>query len=85
MRTTIDSGGRIVVPKRMRDFLGLVAGSEVEIDFDGPAGLRLEAVPRRTELKTVDGVLVVKSRGEGEPITGDAIREILEATRDRRL
>ena len=51
MRTTIDGGGRIVVPKRMRDFLGLVAGSEVEIELDGSgAGLRVAVVAAPSDL-----------------------------------
>ena len=31
MRTTIDTAGRIVVPKALRDELGLVGGEELEI------------------------------------------------------
>lgn len=42
MRTTIDRAGRLVVPKALRDRLGLQAG-EVELTADGSA-LRVEAV-----------------------------------------
>ncbi|MGI8730701.1 MAG: AbrB/MazE/SpoVT family DNA-binding domain-containing protein [Solirubrobacteraceae bacterium] len=31
MRTTIDKAGRIVVPKRLRDALGMSPGTELEI------------------------------------------------------
>ena len=36
MRTTIDKAGRIVVPKSLRDQVGLTAG-EVEISVEGAA------------------------------------------------
>lgn len=41
MRTTIDSVGRIVVPKSLRDALGLAAGStgDTSIDDDAVFGL----------------------------------------------
>ncbi|MDQ3973208.1 MAG: AbrB/MazE/SpoVT family DNA-binding domain-containing protein [Actinomycetota bacterium] len=42
MRTTIDRAGRIVIPKPLRDQLGLRPG-EVEVTADG-AGLRIEPV-----------------------------------------
>lgn len=43
MRTTIDKAGRLVIPKPLRDALGLVEG-EVELTPDG-AGVRIEPVP----------------------------------------
>lgn len=43
MRTTIDRAGRVVIPKALRDALGLVPG-EVELIRDG-AGVRIEPIP----------------------------------------
>ncbi|MEO6120554.1 MAG: AbrB/MazE/SpoVT family DNA-binding domain-containing protein, partial [Acidimicrobiales bacterium] len=41
MRTTIDGAGRVVVPKAIRDSLGLTAGQPLEIiERDGVAELR---------------------------------------------
>ena len=45
MKTTIDSIGRIVVPKALRDALGLRAGSTVDISRYG-AGLQSASPPR---------------------------------------
>jgi AbrB family looped-hinge helix DNA binding protein len=42
MRTTIDKAGRLVIPKALRDRLGLRPG-EVEVSADG-AALRVEPV-----------------------------------------
>ena len=79
MRTTIDAGGRVVIPKRMRDRLGLRPGAEVEVDeADG----RIEISPTVSpiEVVEVDGRLM--ARGEGLPVlTDDDVRETIERTR----
>ena len=43
MRTTIDKAGRIVVPASVRERLGLVPGTPIEVTAD-ETGVRLEAV-----------------------------------------
>lgn len=53
----MDSGGRIVVPKALRDALGLVAGSTLDISRYGP-GLHLVPGGRTARLVEKDGVLV---------------------------
>lgn len=57
METTIDSVGRIVVPKPLRDALGLTAGSTVDISRYG-AGLQLLPTGRTARLVDESGVLV---------------------------
>ena len=59
MRTTIDQAGRLVVPKTLRDAVGLVAG-EVDISLDG-AGLHVE--PVATARLERDGLMVVAATG----------------------
>ncbi|HEX2040988.1 MAG TPA: AbrB/MazE/SpoVT family DNA-binding domain-containing protein [Acidimicrobiales bacterium] len=59
MRTTIDAAGRLVIPKALRDRLGLVG--EVEVTADG-AALRVEAVAG-SELETEGGRLVIPAAG----------------------
>jgi AbrB family looped-hinge helix DNA binding protein len=60
MRTTIDKAGRLVIPKALRDQLGLQAG-EVEVRADG-AALRVEAIAAG-DLEKVDGRLVIPASG----------------------
>ena len=60
MRTTIDRAGRVVIPKALRDQLGLTPG-EIEVTCDG-AALRIEPVAG-SELTEVDGRLVIPSGG----------------------
>ncbi|MPZ65290.1 MAG: AbrB/MazE/SpoVT family DNA-binding domain-containing protein [Pseudonocardiaceae bacterium] len=57
METTIDSVGRIVVPKPLRDALGLLAGSTVDISRYG-AGLQLVPTGRTAQLVEESGALV---------------------------
>lgn len=58
METTIDAVGRIVVPKPLRDALGLTAGTTVDISQYG-AGLQLVPASRTARLIEEDGNLVV--------------------------
>lgn len=57
MRTTIDGAGRIVLPKPLRDALGLVAGSTVDISQYG-MGLQIIPAGRTARLVEEGGVLV---------------------------
>jgi AbrB family looped-hinge helix DNA binding protein len=58
MEATIDSVGRIVVPKALRDALGLRTGATVDISRYG-AGLQLIPIGRTARLVDEDGALVV--------------------------
>jgi AbrB family looped-hinge helix DNA binding protein len=57
MKTTIDRAGRIVLPKPLRDALGLEAGSTVDVSQYG-SGLQIVAAGRTARLVEEDGVLV---------------------------
>jgi len=57
MRTTIDKAGRVVVPKPLRQAIGLGAGSEVEIRVsDGR--IEMEPAPLEVRLERKGDVLV---------------------------
>ena len=58
MKAALDSVGRIVVPKPLRDALGLTPGSTVDISRYG-AGLQLLPLGRSARLADEAGVLVV--------------------------
>jgi len=60
MRTTIDKAGRLVIPKTLRDRLGLRAGT-VEVDADG-ASLRVEPITGKN-LQRRSGRLVIPASG----------------------
>ena len=67
METTIDAVGRIVVPKPLRDALGLVPGTTVDISRYG-AGLQLVPAGRTARLTGESGVIVAT----GETTIDDA-------------
>ncbi len=80
MRTTVDSAGRVVIPKALRDALGLAAGQALEItEQDG----RLEIVPAATPMRLVDegdGVAAVAD-ADMPVLTASVVRDTLERIR----
>lgn len=70
MRTTIDRAGRVVIPKPLREALGLQPG-EVELVRDG-AGVRIEPV-LATGLEERDGRLVIPSE---QPLDDETVRSL---------
>lgn len=80
MRTTIDKAGRLVIPRSMRNRIGLGGGGEVELELDG-AGVRIEPVPG-TGLREDGGFLVIPAAGT--PINKSLVRELIDADRHGR-
>ncbi len=77
MRTTIDKAGRLVIPRVLRDRIGLPTGGEVELELDG-AAVRIEPVSGR-DVKEVRGLLIIPMTGTS--ITGAAVDELIDADR----
>jgi AbrB family looped-hinge helix DNA binding protein len=80
MRTTIDAAGRIVVPKPLREQLGLTGGQEVEISVrDGRLEIDVPATPMALE-RQGEALVAVPER-ELPPLTVEIVRETLERLR----
>jgi AbrB family looped-hinge helix DNA binding protein len=80
MLTTIDSGGRVVIPKALRDRLGLEPGGAVELrERDGTIELEPAATPMRLR-RTRHGITAVPDT-ELPPLTDEIVRATLERTR----
>jgi AbrB family looped-hinge helix DNA binding protein len=77
MRTTIDTAGRLVVPRVLRSKLGLEKGGEVEIELDGSA-LRIEPVAG-SGLEVEEGLLVIPS--VGTPVSIEEMHELIGCRR----
>lgn len=80
METTIDGAGRVVIPKAIRDALGLRGGSKVEItERDGR--VEIEPAPIRVRLVRRKGVLVAVPEEHVPPLTDEIVRDTLERIR----
>ena len=80
MKTTIDKAGRVVVPKELRDRLGLHGGEPLEIrEADGR--LELVPVPAKVRLEERDGGVVAVPEDDLPPLGDDLVRETLERSR----
>ena len=83
MRTTIDKAGRIVVPKSLRDAMGLEAGQEVELTLtDGRIEIDVPAIDVRLERR--DGLLVAVPTEPVPVLTTEMVRDVIEELRDER-
>jgi AbrB family looped-hinge helix DNA binding protein len=77
MRTTIDKAGRLVIPRALRDRIGLAGGGEVELELDG-AAVRIEPVAG-SELREHGGLLFIPA--VGTPVNAATVRELIDADR----
>jgi AbrB family looped-hinge helix DNA binding protein len=81
MKSTIDTAGRVVIPKALRMRLGLRGGEAIEIrERDGT--IEIEPVPTSmTLVGEGDRALAAVPKQEVPPLTDDLVRATLEGTR----
>jgi AbrB family looped-hinge helix DNA binding protein len=75
MRSTIDKAGRLVIPKPLRDYLGLLPG-EVDVIRDG-TGIRIEPIASEEIEEDPAGRLVIGA--SGIPVDDDMVRALRDA------
>jgi AbrB family looped-hinge helix DNA binding protein len=73
MKATIDKAGRLVIPKQLRDELGLTPGL-VEVNVQG-AGLRVAPITDDTLVQEGDLLVIPGER----PISDDDVRAMRNA------
>jgi AbrB family looped-hinge helix DNA binding protein len=80
MRSAIDRAGRVVIPKPLRDRLGLSRGRPVDIrERDGRIEIE-PAVTPMTLVRRAGGVTAVPKE-KLPPLTDEMVRDTLERTR----
>ena len=80
MQITIDAAGRVVIPKSMRDSLGLTGGGTIEIR-EREGVIEIEPAATTMRLEERNGYLVAVPDRELPPLTDDLVRATLEKTR----
>ena len=80
MKATIDAAGRIVVPKPLREALGMKPGQPLEIRA-GDGRLEIEIAPTPMQLKKRGKGVVAVPDVELPELTAEKVRETLERIR----
>jgi AbrB family looped-hinge helix DNA binding protein len=78
VKTTIDKLGRVVIPKEIREDLGLDPGTTLQIEREADA-LRLRPLHGESNLEERRGVLVFTGEPQGD------LKRAVERDRDARL
>ena len=80
MSTTIDSAGRIVIPKAVRDAMGLTPQTPIDISFsDGR--IVIEYTPVEIDVVVEGGLPLAVPRHPMPALTDEVLRRAREATR----
>ena len=66
-----------MIPRVLRDRIGLAGGGEVELELDG-AAITIQPVGG-TALRQDGGLLLIPATGK--PLTAEAVRELIDAHR----
>lgn len=80
MKATLDAAGRIVVPKALRQALGLQPGQALEIRA-GDGRLEIEIAPTPMRLKKRGKGVVAVPESELPELTSEQVRDTLERVR----
>ena len=81
MRTTIDGAGRIVVPKALRDAMGLSSGRAIDLVFV-EGRIEIELAPADVDVVTSRSQLPkLVPKTPLPPLTDDDVRAAIDAVR----
>lgn len=80
MKSTIDAAGRVVIPKALREKLGLLGGRAVEIR-ERAGYLEIDPAPTPMTLVRRRGVRVAVPSRKLPPLTDEIVRDTIEQIR----
>ncbi len=80
MQVTIDSVGRLVIPKQLRGRFGLDAGTAVELEAAGDH-IEMRPAGRHVRIETGSGRPVARATGDVPLLTAADVRRLIEDAR----
>lgn len=80
MKVTIDAAGRIVIPKQVRERLGLAAGSTLHLDELGDH-VELRPAARDIRIDRSGARPVARAASDAPRLTADDVRDLVERQR----
>lgn len=83
MITTMDSAGRLVIPKEIRRLAGFKAGLPLEVRYDD-GRIEIEATTLPVRLERHGHLVVAVPEVDVEPLTLEMVDDTREAIRDER-
>lgn len=83
MKTTIDSAGRLVIPKRIREQAGLTPGAELEVRYCN-GHVELEVAAANVRLERRGRFLVAVSGDPDSTLTNEMVEQTIEDIRNER-
>lgn len=83
MIATIDKAGRLVVPKPIRDAMGLTPGAKLDISY-GDGRIEIEYAPVEARVRIAeDGFPIIETDEDHlQPVTDEMLRESIEGVRN---
>lgn len=82
MQTTIDSAGRIVLPKAVRDEAGILPGMILKITLE-EGRIEIEPVAREVQIVQRGPLRIAVPQAEGPLLSEDAVAKALREVRQR--
>jgi AbrB family looped-hinge helix DNA binding protein len=80
---TMDSAGRLVLPREIRDEAKLEPGTPLRVAFrDGR--IEIEPLPREVHVVRKGKIWVAVPVHDGEPLRNETVRETIASVRERR-
>ncbi len=80
MKATIDDAGRMVIPKPLREALGLRSSTQLEV-YERNGQIVIEPAQAEMRLEKRKGVYVAVPEEALPPLTTEMVRESLETVR----
>jgi len=81
MQTTIDSAGRLVLPKAVRDEAGISPGMSLKITVQ-EGRIEIEPVPREVRIVQRGLLKIAVPVGESSPLTEETVQRVRREIRE---